>query len=219
MNDTARKSEHILLKNLIHYIVRITGVLPGLLWLRPRILYENEAAKRRIRGGALLVSNHLSVLDPLYLMYVVWYRCQRFVCLKSFFDGKLKSAIFRIARCIPIDRENTGMDSMRQIVGALKAGELVTIFPEGHISETNGEMESFKSGAVLMAVLAGCPIVPIYIRKPKRRLSRLTACVGAPMDPTAELGRRPTAAQLGAYAEKLRSRELELEKISGGETL
>ena len=210
MNDTNNKSFSVFLSRLFYNFVRVTGAIPGLIWLRPRLLYENEAARARIRGGALLVSNHVSVLDPVYMMFAVWYRQLRFVCLKEFFEGRLRSLIFRLGRCIPIDRENPSMDTLREIVEALKGGEIVTIFPEGHISENLDAVESFKSGAVLMSVMSARPMIPVFIQKPKRPLSRLTAVIGEAMDPVSEYGRRPTSEQLGAFSEALRSKELEL---------
>ncbi len=59
--------------------VRITAA-PGLLWFRPKIIYENENAKKKIRGGALLISNHIGLFDPMYLMMAIWYRRHRFIC-------------------------------------------------------------------------------------------------------------------------------------------
>ena len=35
--------------------VKLTAALPGLLWFRPKWIYENEAAKKRVRGGAIYV--------------------------------------------------------------------------------------------------------------------------------------------------------------------
>ena len=213
MNDTKPKTYGSGASRLFYNFVRVTGALPGLIWLRPRLLYENEAARRHIKGGALLISNHVSVLDPVYVMFAVWYRRVRFVCLKEFFEGRLRSLIFRLARCIPIDRENVSVDTLREIVGALKQGEIVTVFPEGHINGSGDEVESFKSGAVLMSVMSGSPIVPIYIQKPKRVLSRLSAVIGEAMDPVALYGKRPTGEQLRAFSELLHARELELQDL------
>ena len=44
----------------------------------------------------------------------------------------------------------------------------------------------------------------------------LTAVIGAPMDPAAAFGRRPTSEQLRSFTERLRDRELELMQLAEG---
>ena len=214
MSKPSNNNFSVFVSRLFYNFVRITGALPGLVWLRPRILYEIPAARKHVRGGALIVSNHISILDPVYLMFAVWYRRLRFICIKEFYEGKFRSLIFRLGRCIPIDRENVTMDTLREIVSGLKDGDLITIFPEGHINESGEAVERFKSGAVLMSTMGARPILPIYIDKPRRPLSRLTAVIGEPMDPASEYGRRPTSEQLQAFSERLQQKELELRKLA-----
>ena len=47
-------------------LTKTTAAIPGLLWLRPKWIYESPKAKERIRGGALLCANHQSLLDPTF---------------------------------------------------------------------------------------------------------------------------------------------------------
>ena len=213
MSDRSNHSSGIVLSRIFYNFVRITGALPGLIWLRPRILYESPAARKHMKGGGLIVCNHISLLDPVYVMFAIWYRRIRFICLKEFFNGRFSSLIFRLGRCIPIDRENVSMDTLREVVSGLKGGDLITIFPEGHINESGEAMERFKSGAVLMSTMGARPILPVYIDKPKRPLSRLTAAIGEPMDPAGELGQRPTSEQLQAFSERLQGKEMELMQL------
>ena len=214
MSKPSNNNFSVFVSRLFYNFVRITGALPGLVWLRPRILYESPAAQKRMKGGALIVCNHISLLDPVYVMFAVWYRRIRFICLKEFYNGRFSSLIFRLGRCIPIDRENVSMDTLREVVSGLKGGDLITIFPEGHINESGEAMERFKSGAVLMSTMGTRPILPVYIDKPKRLLSRLTAVIGEPMDPVSEYGRRPTSEQLQAFSDRLQEKELELMQLA-----
>ena len=62
---------------------------------------------------------------------------------------------------IPVDRE-AGSQSFRDAVGALKAGEIVGVFPEATMSKSF-EIKEFKNGAVRMAISAKAPIVPMII--------------------------------------------------------
>lgn len=187
-----------------------TGLLPGLLWLRPRRIYSSPAAKERIRGGALIVSNHVSLIDPIYLMIAVWYRRHRFVCMEELLSLPLARAFFKLAGCIPLDRDNTSFDSFREIIDALKMGELVTVFPEGQVNVRSGVVNEFKSGVILMSVMSGKPIIPVYIAKPKRFYDRLTAVIGEAFDPSSVCGKRPSAAQIKELSAMLLEKEKEL---------
>lgn len=197
---------------LIYDFVRFTAI-PALLVLRPKLVYESEKAKEKIRGGALLISNHTGFFDPVHLMLSIRYRRHHFVCIKDFFEGnRFKRWLFRQFHCIPIDRENFSMGSLRRITDELKEGHLVTMFPEGHVN-AGGDIAPFKSGMILLSLQSGCPIIPIYIRPPKRLFERLIAAVGEPVDVRALYGQRPSLRDIDAAAETLREKELILKNI------
>lgn len=194
---------------LFYDFVKLTSALPGFIVFRPKRIYENEAAKEKIRGGALIISNHIGFFDPIYLMFAVWYRRHHFICRAEFFKSKAR-LLFKGFHCIPIDRENFSMDSFRTITAHLTGGKLVSMFPEGHIS---GEQAAFKSGMVLMAVKGGAPIVPVYIKKREHFYNRLTVVIGAPVDAAAFCGARPAFAKIGELTAYLQTKEDELKKL------
>ena len=53
---------------------KITAVIPCLLWYRMKRLYASPEAKKKIKGGAILISNHSGNVDPIAIMTAVWYR-------------------------------------------------------------------------------------------------------------------------------------------------
>ena len=200
-------------KNYVFYdFVRITA-LPGLLVFRPKLVYENEKAKEKLRGGALLIANHAGFWDPIYLMLSIRYRRHHFVCIKDFFEGnRLKRWLFRHFHCIPIDRENFSMNSLRRITDELKAGRLVDMFPEGHVN-AGENLAPFKSGMILLSLQSACPIVPVYIKPPANILHRLVVAVGEPVDVKALFGQKPSLAEIDEAAEMLREKEEKLHKL------
>lgn len=120
---------------------------PALLWFRPKKIYENENAKKKVRGGALMISNHNSMVDPMYLMLCIWYRRHHYVCAKELYSTPFRRWLFTQFLTIPIDRENFGMSSFKEITGRLKKGDLCVIFPEGHVvRENNGERTEEEGG-------------------------------------------------------------------------
>ena len=148
------------------WFIKISAA-PGLLWFRPKCYYPG-GKKIRIEGGALLIANHITMLDPYYMQYLVWYRNHHFVCLKEFYEKKARAFLFHCFQCIPVDRENAGTGTMREIAAHLKKEELVCMFPEGTVNRDGTEkpeIHQFKSGMVLVALMAGKPIVPMVIGK------------------------------------------------------
>ena len=117
-----------------------------------------------------------------------------------------------------IDKENFGMDSFRIITDHLKNGEVVSMFPEGHVNtDADNGLDQFKSGMVLMSVMSEKPIVPVYIHKREHIYNRTKIAIGEPVDIVALHGARPSMTQIEETAAMLREREQELEKlITGG---
>lgn len=211
MSELKNKRKSIFSRDYIFYdFVKATSV-PGYVWFRPKVLYASKKAKKHIEGGALVISNHVAFTDPAVLMYAIWYRRHHFICIKDLFEGKL-GPLFRGFHCIPIDRENFGMDSFRTITDHLKNDEIVTMFPEGHISESNG-LEQFKSGMILMSIMSGKPIVPVYIKKREHFYERSIVAIGEPVDIVSIYGARPNMVQINEATKKLHDIEEDLIKL------
>jgi 1-acyl-sn-glycerol-3-phosphate acyltransferase len=146
-------------------------------------------------GGAVVVINHVSYLDFALAGVPFWTsnrRLVRFMAKESVFRHRLSGPLMRGMRHIPVDRA-AGSSALRRAIGALKAGELVGVFPEATISRSF-TLKEFKPGAVLMARAAGVPLVPVTLwgsqrlwtkGRPRelRRHVPVAITVGAPIDP------------------------------------
>lgn len=198
---------------LFYDFVKITAAIPGLLWFRTKKVYVSEKAKEKIKGGALLVSNHSGDIDPIILMFAIWYRRHHFIATTDLFNTKLKRFMFERFHCIEIDKENVNMNSFREIVACMQKDKLVAIFPEGYLTR-NEEIQKFKSGAVLMAVTAKKPIVPVYIKKRKNFFQRQCVVIGEPINPIEMCNKMPSLADMEKITETLREKEKELKQIA-----
>ena len=121
---------------------------------------ENLPAK----GGAVLAINHTSYLDFAFAGIPadrVGHRLVRFMAKDSVFRHPVSGPLMRGMRHIPVDRES-GSQAFRDAVGALKAGELVGVFPEATMSRSL-EIKEIKNGAVRMAVAAKVPVIPMIV--------------------------------------------------------
>jgi 1-acyl-sn-glycerol-3-phosphate acyltransferase len=108
-------------------------------------------------GGVLLVSNHLSYLDVFFLG-VPLRRPLNFVARSTLFVPVL-AFLMRSVGAFPIQREGMGASGMKETLRRLRAGGIVTLFPEGTRS-VDGQLAPLKSGIAVLVARAGVPVVP-----------------------------------------------------------
>lgn len=113
-------------------------------------------------GGCLVACNHVSYLDPPAVASVVKHRVFRFMARDTLWKSRFMKWFLGEMRCIPIDRERGDLSAMRGVLKALKAGDLVALFPEGTRS-TDGQLKGTKPGIGFIVAKAGVPIVPAYV--------------------------------------------------------
>ncbi|MBT8225564.1 MAG: 1-acyl-sn-glycerol-3-phosphate acyltransferase [Dactylosporangium sp.] len=146
-------------------------------------------------GGAVLASNHVGYLDFFFagLGARPSKRLVRFMCKQAVFGHWLGGPLMRGMRHIPVDR-HSGIGSYKAALQALKAGEVVGVFPEATISQSL-TVKEFKSGAARMSAAAGVPLVPVAVwgghrlwtkghpRTLTRRHLPISILVGEPLRP------------------------------------
>jgi 1-acyl-sn-glycerol-3-phosphate acyltransferase len=115
-------------------------------------------------GGAILAINHTSYLD-FALGGIpadrVGHRLVRFMAKDGIFKHPVAGPLMRGMKHIPVDRD-AGSAAFRDAVAALKAGELVGVFPEATMSRSF-EIKEIKNGAVRMARAANVPLIPMIV--------------------------------------------------------
>ena len=112
-------------------------------------------------GVCLFVANHTSSADAPAIVGAIPRRVA--ILLKeSLMKWPIVGQAFRSAHFIPVNRaaRDSAIVSVEKAAGALKAGQSFLIYPEGTRSP-DGRLQEFKKGAVMMAIKAGVPIVPM----------------------------------------------------------
>lgn len=115
-------------------------------------------------GGAILVCNHLSYVDP-FLVSAAIGRPVRFMMYRDFYAVPGIGLFSRLMGAIPVSSEDSLGEkraSMERAAELLRAGELVCIFAEGSISRSGGLM-GFRRGLERIARASGAPIVPLAL--------------------------------------------------------
>jgi 1-acyl-sn-glycerol-3-phosphate acyltransferase len=113
-------------------------------------------------GGLLIVSNHLSFLDP-PIVSAFLTRSVYFVARKTLFNHPLFARLISSLHAFPIDQENPDIASLRRILQHLREGHAVLLFPEGSRSQT-GDPSPPQPGIGWIASKANVPILPVKIK-------------------------------------------------------
>ncbi|GAA1197752.1 1-acyl-sn-glycerol-3-phosphate acyltransferase [Kitasatospora gansuensis] len=116
------------------------------------------------QGGAVLVSNHISYLDFLFAglgAFKGGKRKTRFMAKDDVFKHGVSGPLMRGMKHIPVDRTD-GQPAYDAAVKALRAGEVVGVFPEATISRSF-TLKKFKTGAARMAADSGAPLLPVIL--------------------------------------------------------
>lgn len=140
---------------------------------------DGKKYRRDFSGGALIAANHTGFSDAVTLGSSFWYRRVFFLASEEVMCGGIKTLLLRLMGCIKVDRNISDIEAIRASVEVIKKGHTLAIFPQGHIDRDN-EISSIKSGAVLIALQSGAPIIPVYSRKPAKRFQRRTLVIGKP---------------------------------------
>jgi 1-acyl-sn-glycerol-3-phosphate acyltransferase len=171
------------------------------------------------RGAAVIVANHLSLVDILVLYGL--YRPFKWVSKEENFKipfAGWNMTLNGYVRLTRGDRKSI-RDMMARSLELLRQGAPLLVFPEGTRSAT-GELQGFKMGAFTLAKEAGCPVVPVALTGtadslPKRGLvlrntMRAVVEVLDPLDPrdfpSAEALRDAARAAVAASIERRRGR-------------
>ncbi len=112
----------------------------------------------RLRGPYVVVANHTSFLDPLFLSAAQ----RRRVCYlmsEVFYRSPRAYWFYRFARAIPVSPRGGNRQAMRAARDALARGDVIGIFPEGGLSR-DGELYLGQPGAVSLVLSSGVPVVP-----------------------------------------------------------
>ena len=170
----------------------LAGPVLHLLW-RPEITgLEHIPAS----GGAILASNHLSIVDSVFLPLMLP-RPVTFAAKSEYFTGtrlvdRLTGAYLRATKQLSVDRAGAraAQDMLESALGLMRGGALFGIYPEGTRSP-DGRLYRGRPGVGWLALKSGLPVIPVGIHGTRRvlppghvvpRPGRIELRIGAPLE-------------------------------------
>ena len=182
-------------------------------------------------GGALILANHRSPIDP----NLVWMnshlrheerrrsiRVIGFLMAREYYTQPgLIGWISRAMQSIPVERDGRDVGATRQALRRLEAGDLIAIFPEGGIN-TKDNLRAANAGVAYLALRSAVPVIPVYIHgvprcenmiAPFYTPSRVRVTYGTPLDLREWRGRRRTPELLQALTNLLMRKLAELGEV------
>lgn len=151
----------------------VAGPFLHALW-RPKVTGREHVP---LSGPAIIASNHLSVIDSVFIPLAVR-RPMTFVAKAEYFTGerpidRLTSWYLRQAGQLSIERGHgrSAMSSLEAGLEILRDGGLFGIYPEGTRS-VDGRLYRGRSGVAWLAMTAGVPVIPAAVGGTDRALPR-----------------------------------------------
>ena len=144
---------------------------------------ENEPTTDQ--GAYLVIANHRTWADPIYLCCVLKHGQPHFMAKKELFKIPLLNLLIRALGAYPVNRGGADVGAIKHTIEMLKAGVCVGMFPQGHrYNKVDPRKTPVKTGAAMIALKAGVPVLPVFIKVKNNKhffLCRKEVIVGKPI--------------------------------------
>lgn len=139
--------------------------------------------------GLLIVSNHVSFLDPPFIggafREPIFYFAR-----KTLFDHPVANFLYTRVNAIPVNQDKPELSALKLVINLLKDGEKMLIFPEGERTFDGKIKTEGEPGVGMIVCKANVPVLPVRLFGPEKALPRgskklkrhpVTLAVGEPI--------------------------------------
>lgn len=141
------------------------------------------------KGAVVLVSNHVSYLDPAIIASSI-NRELHFIGADNYFRVPCLGWLFAQLNGFPVKRGTPDRRALKKTLSLLQQGKALLIFPEGTRS-TDGTFGEIKSGVSFIIYHSNVPTIPVLLKGAERlmpygskfiRPAKLSVTFGPPID-------------------------------------
>lgn len=154
---------------MMYFIVRNFVKLFFIILMGFRVYGKEKVLKK---GAFILVSNHVSHLDPPALASASP-RPLYFMARHTLFDIRFLGWLISRCNAFPVRRGEADLAAMKKGIRLLKSGKPLLIFPEGTRSVT-GEMSEAQPGMGYLSLMSGAPVLIAYVEGTDKAMPRGT---------------------------------------------
>lgn len=130
-------------------------------------------------GKMILISNHVSNYDPIFVHLVVRPKVY-FMAKEELFKNPLLRWLITRLGAFPVGRGRGDLGAIKNSFKILKEGKTLGIFPEGTRSK-DGMTKAFQHGAAMIALRTDSPVLPIYLARRPKLFRRTYVLIGEPI--------------------------------------
>lgn len=178
------------MRDFLLWFVKVTGILPFLIWYKPHKYYEG--GKPKPLAGEIIIANHTTLMDFAMMLYIYPFHIIRVLMGEVLFRTSLCAWFMHQLKGIRVNRdapENT--DKLQEAIQTLENGGITGVFPEGRLNKCGqhfGQLLPFNPGAAYLALKTGAKVRPVYFRVQGGLFRSSQIMVGEPIDLRAMFG-------------------------------
>ena len=169
-----------------NWFTKITGWLVQLVIFRTKIYYEDKKVQsRKIRGKAIIYSNHTSVFDYAVFLFVFFGRTLRYQMAEVLFKKKILGLFLKMMGGIYVNRDTHDMSFIEKSNEILQKGGVVGAFPESRLPLKEEERPlEFKKSTAYLALISNTPLIPVFTNGVYFKKPRACVMIGKPIYPS-----------------------------------
>lgn len=185
--------------------MRLYNFVCSILRFLVAILFRFEVVGRENipnEGKYIIVCNHKSWIDPIFMMAAVKNRRIIPVAKKELFGVPVLKSLMNKLEVIPIDRSNPSMSTVKAILSQIKKERVLGIFPEG-TRASRDEFLPAKPGVTLFAIKSKADVIPMSLVTRYRIFSKVRVVIGKPISMQEYRDRKVSKDEYPAIAQKM----------------